>query len=580
MGASVNTEVIDFTGGMHTVKAPHMIAQSECRAMINVDIRQGSLLSIPQPRNLEQGLASHFIQFNGSLYYYDDFRSNAILNNNLYWANGVDSGKIMWDGRELSLGIPTPSHECDITATNVGAGEHTGDFKYTYTFYDTSTGAESAPAPLPPYLTVDGDDIIVSGMEALPTEADRYRIYRIGGYLPRFTMVAEIENTETPYTDKLDDTEIDGRLMYTLRSGAPIAGVDNFVELGGRLYGSVGSKVYFSALGNPDAWYASDFFTMPTDITGMAKSPAGLLVMGKAFIYLLVGNQPSNFQLKVISSILGCESKKSIAYLGENAIWLGEDGIYTSNGYNIINLTGNKIKDIADIMPTSAMVVNEVYYLHYKPQLTPSEELFPSDTLYPAGALGVNEIEDGIITIDFKRGNGYSYEILDFQGLASIGVKDGNPHCITSIANVIFLSCEDPIECDEYLQCSQYDLNLLGDRHYDDFAKLNYVSPQFIDGSFSTLKQYEKVRINGIGKFNIKVIFSNGEIAVESDVNIRADESIEELLTGEEISFDRDSVFIIGIPNNNNNSYSIGFIIEGVGIIKSIQYSWKPREIS
>jgi len=578
MAGSTNTEVIDFTGGMHTVKAPHMIARNECRAMINVDIRQGSLLSMPIPNQIEQALASHFVQFNSDLYYYDGYRSNALLNNNLYWSNGVTSGKILWDGRELPLGIPTPSHECDLTAVNDGAGEHKGDFKYTYTFYSTDTGTESAPAPLPPYLNVDMADIRISGMEALPPEADRYRIYRIGGYLPRFTMVAEIEDTETPYTDELDDTEIDGRLLQTLRAGTPLAGMENFVELGGRLFGSVGTKVYFSALGNPDSWYASDFYTMPSDVIGLAKSPAGLLVLGERYTYLLVGNQPQNFRLKVLSNVLGCQAKESIAYVNERAIWLGEDGIYVADGYTIRNLTGNKIKDIGQIMPTSAMVVNDVYYLHYRPQLTPSEELYPSDTLYPSGALGVNDIEDGIIAIDFKRGNGYSYEILDFQGLASVGIRNGQPYCVTSIANVIFLPCDEPLECDAYLQCSQYDLNLLGDRHYGDFASLVYISPQFIDGSFSTLKQYEKVRLNVLGEFKVKVIFSNGETVVEKDIYTKADENLMELLSGDEVSFDRDSVEIVGIPNNNNLSYSIGFIIEGIGVIKSIQYSWKNRE--
>jgi len=219
MGNTINTEVIDFTGGMHSVKAPHMIAKNECRALVNVDIREGSLLSMPNPKLIKQAMASHFVQFDDNLYYYDNFRSNALMNNNLYWANGVSSGKILWDGRELPLGLPTPNHACDLDAVNDGVGEHKGDFKYTYTFYSTDTGTESAPAPLPPYLNVDRADIRVSGMEALPPEADRYRIYRIGGYLARFTMVAEIEDTETPYTDELDDTEMDGRLLHTLRAG-------------------------------------------------------------------------------------------------------------------------------------------------------------------------------------------------------------------------------------------------------------------------------------------------------------------------------------------------------------------------
>ena len=553
--------------------------KSESRAMVNVDLRQGSLLSMPNLQHLEQALGAYFVQFADMLFYYNNWRAIAYMDNKMYWADGVETGKVMEDGTELALGLPTPSTSCTLKAVDLGIGKHRGDFKYTYTFYSTQTNTESAPAPLPLYLVVDEDNIQVSGLEALPADADRYRIYRIGGYLPRFTMVDEIENTETPYTDSLDDTEMDGRLLQTMRAGYPIQGINHFVELNGRLFGSVGTRVYYSALGNPDAWYSSDFYVMPETITGLAKSSAGLLVFGKRFTYRLVGTMPQNFRLKVISNELGCVSAKSIAYHGDKAIWLGLDGIYTTDGYQLINLTGNKIQHIANLSPTSAILYNDTYYLHYKPELTPLEDLYPRDNLYPSGALGVNELEDGIISMDFKRGRGYSYGLLNFDGVASLGIKDGLPHSITSTANVVFLSCEDPIECDDYLQCSQYDLNLMGDRHVLDYATLSYISPQFIDGSFSTLKQYEKIRVNVLGDFNVKVMFSNGDVVVEQDIKTADAENTLALLSGEEISFDRDSVELIGIPNNDNFSYSIAFIIEGVGIIKSIQYSWKNREL-
>ena len=50
------------------------------------------------------------------------------------------------------------------------------------------------------------------------------------------------------------------------------------------------------------------------------------------------------------------------------------------------------------------------------------------------------------------------------------------------------------------------------------------------------------------------------------------------LLAGDGISFEVDNVVTLGVPNNDNFSYSIAFVIEGVGVVKSIQYSWKPRE--
>jgi len=688
MGGSVNTEVIDFTAGMNTVRASHLIAPNECRALVNVNIKDGSLLSMPSLIHLAPARHPYFTEFREELLYYPNFRTNARLGNNLYWADGLDTGKVMFDGRELPLGINPPTTPAAIeSAANTPNGTHTGDFQYTYTFYSSDTGVESAPAPLPPYLTVDKEDIVITTLDPLPPEADTYRLYRIGGYLPRFTMVDQLavtpatkavgsitlggttavgalevtvevrdelaavvgvytyhtvagdtpelvllalslmieaggvytttvsglvititsvgvgvtqnsyvltsSSTDTgitiahvdptgavpqidtlPYTDVLDDTEIDGRLLLTLRSGAPLAGMNDFVELNGRLFGSRGANLYFSAAGNPDAWYINNFFTMPDNITGTAKTPAGLLVFGESYTYLLLGTAPQNFRLKVISNVLGCIARESIAYLDDQVIWLSETGLCMSNGYQIKDLTSDKIETIIGIQPISACVLNEVYYLAFKPSLFPTDDLFPSFGLYPDGSVGTGDLEEGLIYLDFKRGRGYSYGMYQYDNVASIGILDAELHVVTFIPNVTFLSCEDPLPCDGYLQCNAYDLNLAGKLIGADFTELFYISPTFVDGSYSTLKQYDKIRLNMIGKFNVKVLFSDGTVVIEEDIKVTDEVTI---VDGK--AFSKDDVTLLGIPNAENSSYSIGFMIRGRGVIKSIQYSWKNREI-
>lgn len=586
MGVSTNTEVIDFTGGMNTVRAKHLIHRSEARALINVDIRNGSLLSMPQLKHVFPALGSHFVEFRDRPYYYDSFRTNAFMDNNMYWANGKETGKVLWDGRELPLGIPTPTIPLTLTSVgNTPDGTHVGDFKYTYTFYSTDTGVESAPAPLPSYLTVDQDDILLDGFEDLPKDtegellADTYRLYRIGGYLPTFTLVEQINVLQLPYTDTLDDTEVDGRLLYTIRSGPPIPKLNDLVELNGRLFGSVDSKVYYSALGNPDAWYEYDFFSMPDRITGMAKSPGGLLVFGVTYTYLLAGSGPTSFRLKVISNKLGCVARESIAYLRDSVLWLGATGIFSSNGYTITNLTADKIANIDHIQPTSACVINDVYYLHFQPILVPSNSLFPSDTLYPLASQGTDVLDTGIISIDFKRGNTYSYNLYDYSTVASLGILRGQVHTITGDRSYRGIDCDIPLGCDDYMKCTSYNLNILGTYDSKQFTQLTYISPQFIDGSLSTLKQYDKIRINMWGDFVFKVIFSDGQVAVEEHIINSPDNLRQELLDSGDIEYSVDNTITVGIPNNNNSSYSIAFLIQGVGVIKSIQYSWKNREL-
>jgi len=586
MGVSTNTEVIDFTGGMNTVKARHLISPTESLALVNVDIRNGSLRSMPELSRVSIALASHFVEFRDRPYFYEGFRTNAFMADNMYWANGKDTGKVLWDGRAMALGIDTPS--VPLTLASVGNspnGTHSGDFKYTYTFYSTETGVESAPAPLPSYLTVDQDDIVVDNFEPFPIDsegvplANRYRLYRIGGYLPMFTLVDTLDDTQTPYVDVLDDTEVDGRMLTTIRAGHPPAGLNDLVELNGRLFGTVGTKVYFSALGNPDAWYNADYFTMPDEIKALAKAPAGLLVLGQNFVYLLAGDGPQNFRMKLISNKLGCMARESIAYLQDNVIWLSTNGICSSNGYQISNLTADKISSIDNIKPTSATLINEVYYMHFMPTLVPDNELYPYERLYPLAAAGVRLLEEGVISMDFKRGNVYSYNLYTHKNTSSIGEYKGKPHAISADIDKIFLPCDEPLVCEDFMECTKYNFNVMSAYANTRLTRLLYISPQFIDGSLSTLKQYDKVRINLWGKFNLKVVFSDGSVVVEEDIDNRHRTLYTSLITTSAIDYSEDSTVIIGIPNNNNLSYSIGFILSGVGVVKSIQYSWKQREI-
>ena len=94
------------------------------------------------------------------------------------------------------------------------------------------------------------------------------------------------------------------------------------------------------------------------------------------------------------------------------------------------------------------------------------------------------------------------------------------------------------------------------------YAALDYKSPKLSNGTLSTLKEYDKIRINFIGSFNFKALFLNEEVVVDEDI----------------ISEDFSTV-ILGIPNNNNKSESIQFEVVGTGKIRSIQYSYKMREL-
>ena len=566
MGQSTVTELLDFTGGMNTVVASHLISARESTTLVNVDVRLGSLASMPNLEykgNLDSG--GHFYEFNGTVYSYSKYRDNVVWDGRWYWSDEIEVKKMLADGTVLDLGLPTPTIAVDINAVAAETGPHTGDFKYTYTFWSADTGVESAPAPLQDrYITVDAEQIELTNMEALPAGATHYRIYRIGGYLPVFTLVDKTDSTT--YVDDIDDTQIDGRMLQTMYCGMPPAGLRNLTEHNGRFYGSVGNKIYYSALGNPDSWYVSDYFMAKDTIIGVATSPGGLLVIGSGFTMMMYGSQPTDYKVKVISDHLGCVDRRSISYLGDSAIWLSNRSFVMCNGYTITDITAHKIDNLRGFLPTGSVVDNSTYYMSFKPQLVPLETLYPANNLYPALIEGTGGLSEGIIAMDFKRGNGYSYKLITYDNILSLGIVEGEVHVGTGSEKNSTFRCDVTMfpKCLDFISCSDYEYSRLSVYNGQGLTTLNYLSPKLADGSLATLKEYDKVRIVYTGIFNIKVLFDNGEVVVERN-------------TAELDGID--GFIIIGIPNNNNKSQFIRFAIKGRGIISSIQYSWKPREV-
>lgn len=563
-GASNVTEIVDFSGGMNTLLAPHLIAKNEARTLVNVDVRFGALASMPnldRVQPLDEG--PFFYQYNRVVYSYSSWRSNVLWDGKWYWSSSFTTGKKLPDGTDLPLGLATPLTA--LTQALDGAGPHEGDFKYTYTFWSEDTGAESAPAPLPLYIKAEGNKIKLTGFDPLPSEATHYRLYRIGGYLPLFQVVDTFK--ETTYTDSLDDTKIDGRVLHTMRNGPPPDRLHNLVELNGRFYGSVGNKVYFSALGNPDSWYISDYFIVRGLVVALGTVPGGLLVLGAYSTTLLYGTDPANFRLKLLSDQYGCISKESVAYLGDSVIWMSNKQVVMCNGYKIMDVTAFKVDRLRGITATGAVVENETYYCSYKPGLFPSDYLYPSDELYPDTAEGTGLVNQGILALDFKRGNSFSYKMIDYDEIRTIGMVDSNVHLSTGGYTSDVIECDETMfsDCLSFLNCTPFELNLMNIYQEQGLTRLYYLSPRFIDSGLTVLKQYDKVRLLLRGSFTISIILGGSTPAITHE--IVSDEN-------------EDSYHMIGIPNNDNFGYFIQFLIKGVGVISSIQYSWKSRELS
>jgi len=584
------SELIEFSGGINTVKAPYLLNLNESRHLENSNVSKGALTSISAPLFDRVTKFPYFFYYANKVYLYGSWRSNVIWDNKWYWSDGSKVGKVYPDGTEYELGIEEPYKALQYSTIDNEDSPLFNDYKYTYTYYDNNHGVESAPAPLTPYIKGDKKSIQLKGF-IKPTEKSvtHYRLYRIGGYSTMFSLVAEIPITQTTYIDELDDTQIDGRELLTIKCGKPPFGLHYLIELNGRLYGAVGNKLYFSALGNPDSWYIYDFIPFRDTIVALAKSPNGLLVMGNNWIQIY---NPYNKITRVLSDVIGCKNVESIGYYNNNVIWLSQYGLMISNGYSINSLTKDKIEEVGGLVATGAVVINDIYYMSFKPDLYPSETLYPDDSLYPSKVIGTFGVEQGILKIDFKRGVGFSYSLINLPKVQYIDEYKGYIGLIYGdYGTPVFPNYEDTLDCDRVFECGSYQLaylnkhkeykvtsltpsdNLLPNNYLypndvidfgwseaNELLPLKYISPLLVEGTPTTLKEYEKVRIRFRGSFEFTILIDNVQI---QKVKLSSKDFATET---------------VGIPNNYDKGHSIQFILEGVGIVRGIQYSWQVRD--
>lgn len=556
------SELMDFTGGVATAVAPHLLPTNEALLAINTDLRSGVLMSLPEAYPLQVLDGRYFYLFNGKVYSYNNLRSNVLWDGKWYWADGTDSKKVMSDGTVKDLGLAAPTARPTISA-GAGTLPHTGTFNYTYTYYDSITGTESAPVELSNSLTVTNKDIVVTGFQVVPPlGATNIRLYRVGGYLSKFTLVDTLAVNTTTYTDTLDVSKIDGRLLQTLRTSVPPTDVNYIVEFNGRIYGASGNKVYFSALGNPDAWYVDDYYLVNSTITGLGTTGAGLVVFTAYTTNVLRGSGPENFFMKEISASVGCVGHHSIAQYQDSIMWLSADAFVMTDGFVLNDLTSNKIKNISGMYPRGTIVKNLTYLMAFGPILTPSISLLPAKTLFPNRVIGGTAISEGIIGINFTLGRMYSYSVIESKGIGNLGNVSAKLLQGSKVSTIAFPVCSTRLTEDYFLPLEFY-LSDLGSV-VSNPRIFRYTSPMLIDTTYSTLKEYEKVRIVFSGSFTV-VITLDGSGIVTSRTFSDSDST--------------DGFIILGIPNASNKGYGIQFDITGAGSIKSIQYTWKPREI-
>jgi hypothetical protein len=248
--------------------------------------------------------------------------------------------------------------------------------------------------------------------------------------------------------------------------------------------------------------------------------------------------------MKELSSNVGCISHFSIAQYQDSIIWLSTDAFNMTDGFSIKDLTSHKVKNINGMYPRGTVVKNLSYLMSFSPMLTPSTELLPSTSFYPNDVIDGSGMGEGIVVINFNFGRLYSYSLLSGSGIGNLGI----------VNSVLMHSAMR----DSY--GGLYDIY----RESTGLRSFKYTSAMMVDGSYATLKEYEKVRIIYNGAFEVSIILDGTGIVLRTKIT-NADS--------------KDGFIVLGIPKSRNKGYGIQFTISGVGEIRSIQYSTVPRSL-
>lgn len=330
-----------------------------------------------------------------------------------------------------------------------------GVIQYVYTYYNSDSGIESVPSPISDEEEVQGIVNLTDLTPSTDPQVDKKRIYRVGGLITSFTLVAEVDNAITVFEDNFGDTEVDGRLLNSeLNTPAP----DNLkflAEANAMLFGADGSTLRFTPIGKPAYWpevYSLEFYN---EITAIGSTGSGLLVFTKFKTYIVYGTGPTLLSQQLLDGEQGCISQASLQSVGSGIIWLSTDGLCISNGAPATVITQEALGKLS-IDPFDSIVFDRVYY--------------------------VVDQDNNIFAYDFR----FSVPIFKTFSLntGSFAVANDKLYAVRGVVLAeLFAS--------------------------DTNASFNYTSPVFIEGRFTEDKTYKKVYVYSKGDIIINIFIND-----------------------------------------------------------------------
>lgn len=354
-----------FDKGLSIRLDPTLIGVDESVVFTNVDNTSGLLVPAKNYTKTSTSVRAWFYLFNTIWYDSNLERDYVEYKSKLYFTEfSSNAKKVIGDVVKL-LGIAAPVSKLTTVQGSAGAIDSEATLvQYMYTYYDSSEGVESAPSPMSDELSLAASkQVDLSGF--IPSSngsVDKIRLYRIGADATDFTLIVELPSSTATYSDNIPTLSAVGTILDTYDNQAPLSGLKFLCQAYGIMFAALGSKVYYTKIGEPDAWPSLNFINASNDVTGIFPIQDGVLIFTRKSMILLTGNSPTTFAITpTLATEHGCNSHKSCKIVKNTPVWSSDDGLcaYQGGGVNVV--TKDKLGKVSFNIVNVA-VYDETYF--------------------------------------------------------------------------------------------------------------------------------------------------------------------------------------------------------------------------
>lgn len=259
--------------------------------------------------------------------------------------------------RVSDAGIAAPAVAATLADGGAGGVMVAGTYAIVYTFYNTTTGAESNPAP------VSNSQVIVVNHKLTATgigtstnpQVDARRVYitlvdQTGEY---YFFQTILDNSTTTLTINVVNSNLGSQASFS--NGLPPPGTELLEIWKERAFVSDGKDVFFSEAGMPESFDAFAVIPVYPDDGHKIRALHAFgdrLAIGKTnAVHMLSGTDKSDFDVTTLSDRHGCIAPHSMRSAEGLLFWYSGENFYVSEGVTVRSISDEKVLGTLKTIP-------------------------------------------------------------------------------------------------------------------------------------------------------------------------------------------------------------------------------------